>query len=279
MKKSIFTFITLSFFSMAAMAQACGTNGSSVCSPDGSQTTPGFPNMSNVPCIVKATAYDYSIQFNMYDQFNFQGQQSVDSIEFVSIGNLPCGLCWAVNKASKIYAANEDGCLKITGTTNDASGQYKLALALKAWINGNPVGLSIPASLVDQTGIRILLRVKDNAGANCPNADTSSSANNLTATTGCPVGINDIAGNVTEFQVMPNPMNSQAKVSFYAEKAGDYTLKVVDITGKQVMVTVMDVKQGYNETLIDRNGLPAGVYFLNLSNGQGTITKRFAITE
>jgi hypothetical protein len=278
MKKIIFTFLTISSF-VLTYAQPCGTNGSSVCSPDGSQTTPGFQDMSTVPCAVKAVYYDYNLQFNMFDQFNFQGQQSVDSIEFVSIGNLPCGLCWAVNKETKRYTANEDGCLKIVGSTNDNSGQYKLALSLKAWINGNPVGITVPASLVDQTGIRLIFRVKDNAGANCPNADTASNANNLTATTGCPVGISDLNGNVSEFQIMPNPMNNQAKVTFYAEKGGSYTLKVVDVTGKQLLVTPMDVKQGYNETTVERNNLPTGVYFLYLTDGQSTLTKRFTVAE
>jgi hypothetical protein len=215
----------------------------------------------------------------MFDQFNFQGQQTVDSMEFVSIGNLPCGLCWAVNDADKRYAAFEDGCIKISGTTNDASGQYKLTLSLKAWINGNPVGITVPASLVDQTGIALYLRVKDNAGANCPNVDTASNANNLTASASCPVGINDVAENVSEFRILPNPMTNAAVVSFFSEKTETYTLKIADLTGKLIHSEELDVKQGYNTTAVNRNGLPAGMYFLYLTDGKGTITKKFSIAD
>jgi hypothetical protein len=131
---------------------------------------------------------------------------------------------------------------------------------------------------VDQTGIALYFRVKD-VGNNCPNVDTSANANNLTASSNCPVGVNDIAGNVSEFKVLPNPMNSEANVSFFSEKQGNYTLTVADLTGKQVYVTGLEVKQGYNNTTIYRNSLPTGMYFLYLSDGKSTVTKRFSIAD
>lgn len=279
MRKLISTILSVSAFVLIGNAQPCGTNGPSACSPTGGPASGGFQDLNTVACAEKGVAYSGTIQFTMFDQFNFQGQQTVDSMEFVSITNLPCGLCWAVNQADKRYTANEDGCISITGTTNDASGQYKLALSLKAWINGTPVGITVPASLVDQTGIALYLRVKDNAGANCPNVDTASSANNLTASSSCPVGINDIAGNVSEFKIVPNPMNSQANVSFFSAKQDTYTMTVADLTGKQVYVTELEVKQGYNNATISRNELPTGMYFLYLTDGKNTITKRFTIAD
>lgn len=279
MRKIISTILSISAFALISNAQPCGTNGPNACSPTGGPANGGFQAMNTVPCAEKGVAYSQSIQFTMFDQFNFQGQQTVDSMEFVSIGNLPCGLCWAVNDADKRYAAYEDGCIKISGTTNDASGQYKLTLSLKAWINGNPVGITVPASLVDQTGIALYVRVKDNAGANCPNVDTASSANNLTASSSCPVGVQDLAGNVSEFRILPNPMNSTASVSFFSERTETYTLKVADLTGKLVYTEELDVKQGYNNTTINRNSLPAGMYFLYLTDGRSTITKRFSIAD
>ncbi|MCW5908248.1 MAG: T9SS type A sorting domain-containing protein [Chitinophagales bacterium] len=279
MKKLFFTLFSVSSLFALINAQPCGGDGPSVCTPTGGPASGGFQDPNTIVCAIQGTPYTYTTQFTMFSQFNFQGQQQVDSIEFVSIGNLPCGLCWAVNKANKRYVADEDGCLTISGTTNDPVGQYKFALSLKAWINGNPVGITVPPSLVDQTGIALYIRVKSGAPVLCPNVDTSANANNLTASASCPVGINELAGSISEFKIMPSPMNSQATVSFYAEKQGNFTLRVTDVTGKEVIVSEMEVKQGYNTAIIDRNGLPAGLYFLNVSDGKNVVTKRFSIAD
>ncbi len=279
MKKIISTFF-IALCATAAFAQACNSgNGSFVCTPSGGPAAGGFDDMNTVPCIEKTVYYEHAIQFTMFNQFNFLGQQSVDSIEFVSIDNLPCGICWAVNQADKRYSANEDGCLKFSGTTNDPEGQYKCALALKAWINGQLSPVTVPANLVDQTGIRLFTRVKAQGGSNCPNVDTSVAANNLTASVGCPTAIKDVAGNVTELSVMPNPMNSTAEVRFSVAAAGNYTLSLTDMTGKLVMTRVLEVKTGDNVASIERNNLAEGIYFLSLSDGKNAITKRLTITQ
>lgn len=279
MKKLIFTFLSISALAFNVSAQHCAApDGSGICTPTGGPQTGGFDAPSAVPCAVQGTAYNHAMQFTMFSNFSFQGEQNVDSIEFVSIENLPCGLCWAVNKTTKRYAANEDGCLNISGTTADADGQYKLAISLKAWINGQATGLTIPASLVDQTGIRLFLRVKTANGA-CVSVDTSSSANNLSASVSCPTGIADVEAGVSSFNIVPNPVVNQAAVNFVAETNAVYSLRVTDITGKEVIVKQIDAVTGQNTATIERNSLPAGVYFLSLNKGGSTATRRFTISE
>ncbi len=277
MKKVIFTlaFFSSVLFSTGTFAQACGS--SNGCNPTGGPSSGGFEPASATPCAEQGTPYSHAIQFSMFDQFNFQGQQSVDSIQITSIDNLPCGLCWSVNKASKTYAANEDGCISITGTTYNPAGQYKLALALKAWINNNATGLPIPASLVDQTGIKLLIRVNAPQG-NCVTADTSAGANNLTAVN-CNVGIDDMAADFSSVKLTPNPMNSNGTLSFVSEKTAVYTIRISDATGKVVATKELEATAGVNNTTIDRNGLPAGVYLLQLTDGARVVTNRFSITE
>ena len=278
MKKLISTLL-LSCTLAYGFSQACGNNGGSVCSPDGSLSSPGFADMNTVPCAERQVAYSAVLQFQMFDVFNFLGQQSVDSIEFVSIDNLPCGICWAVNQTDKRYSANEYGCVKFSGTTNDAAGQYKLGLALKAWINGAAQAQNIPASLTDQTGIRLILRVKDNGSSNCPNVDTAANSPlNLTASLSCPVGINEVA-KVSLISIVPNPMTSQAAVNLVAAEAGVYTLTVTDMTGKAVETKTVELKTGANTTVIERNNMAAGVYFLQVSDGKNVVTRRFSVSE
>lgn len=260
-------------------AQSCGNDGPGACTPLGGPASGGFGNLNDIPCIVKNSAYTGNLQFTMFSNFNFQGQQNIDSIEFISFNNLPCGICWSVNKASKRYKANEDGCIKFSGSTNDASGQYKLNASFKAWINGGPQPITVPASLADDAGVRIILRVKDDASANCPNVDTSSGAPNLTATTGCPVGIEDISNNITYLTVSPNPFTQNAVVSFSSTQNGNYTLRVIDLNGRTLQEKKLDVTVGTNQTEIQRGNLATGVYFISVHDGKNAISKRFTITD
>ena len=280
MKKLFFTLciISSSAFITQVNAQACGNNGPNACSPTGGPSGGGFQDPSTVTCATQGVAYNNAMQFSMFSAFNFLGQQSVDSIEFVSVENLPCGLCWSVNKANKRYSANEDGCLNISGTTTDVAGQYKLAISVKAWINNQTSVNTIPASLFDQTGIHLFLRVKTNGG-NCVTVDTSAGANNLTASVNCPTGINELNSGVSVVNISPNPMNSEADLSFVAEKNAAYTVRIADVTGKEVSVKQLEGRAGENHTTIERNNLPAGVYFLSLTDGRNAVTKRFSVTE
>src|ERR1700733_9227412 len=104
MKKIIFTSIIISSIcANMAFGQFCGSSGPSSCTPANSLPNPGFENPDSIPCAVQGVFYSYSIQFKMFNQFNFIGENTVDSIQFdqvyTGVGNLPCGLCWSTNKA------------------------------------------------------------------------------------------------------------------------------------------------------------------------------------
>lgn len=278
MKKLLLTSFAIAVAFVSANAQACAA-GAPSCLPQGTQNDPGFESPFNVPCAEKGISYTYNVQFKMFTNFSFQGEQSVDSIEFVSISNLPCGLCWNVDQADKRYLANEDGCLHISGTTNDAAGQYELNMVLKAWINGGTTAINVPASLTKQAGIRYFLRVKDNGG-NCAALDTAQNATYQTANAAnCVTGINDIVSEVSGLQLMPNPMSNQATVNFIAANSGVYTLTVTDVTGKTVSTKQVDVYAGANTTTIERNGLPVGSYFLIVNDGKTNVTRRFTVAD
>lgn len=279
MKKLFTTLFASAYYVGSIVAQACGTNGPGVCTPQGGPAGGGFGDVNTFACAEQGVAYDYSIQFTMFSSFTFQGTQSVDSIEFVSLENLPCGLCWAVNEADKRYNANQDGCIRITGTTNDPAGQYKLSFALKAWINGTPVGLNVPASLTEQAGIKLYLRVKAQ-GSNCPNADTTSAfQGNLTATTGCPVSVNDVNSVANNVAVFPNPMTTYTTVSFTTEQSENVTVSLVDVTGKILLQQTVETVAGENTTRIEQANLANGVYFIQISNGKSTVSKKLTVNN
>ena len=110
MKKILLAILTISastFFN-AANAQWCGTVSSCIGSPT---TQPGFPAPDSLPCVHQGVAYNSSVSFKMFSSFNYLGQHQLDSVTVDTIYNLPCGLCWSLNKASKTYSPNEIGCM------------------------------------------------------------------------------------------------------------------------------------------------------------------------
>ena len=214
----------------------------------------------------------------MYAQFTYIGTHDLDSITINTIGNLPCGLCWSLNKASKTYAANEFGSLNITGTTSDAIGQYNLRLNITAYLTANPgVGQTITPNTVDAAGIKIWLRVSN--GVVCASVDTSQNGVDQVAATGCPLGINEVEANVSAVNVMPNPMNSSTTLSFTAEKNAAYSMKITDVTGKVVSVKEIAARAGVNNTTIERGNLSAGLYIISLTDGVSSVTRKLSITE
>jgi len=275
---STLSFIALVFLNFSAQSQACSSPTTGT--PLGGPANGGFDAPDVSPCVVQGTAYTHDIQFTMFSAFDFLGHQNVDSIQFLGVDNLPCGLCWGTDQADNRYTASEDGFLRIQGTTNDAAGQYKFALTLRAWINGGATGQDIPANLVDQTGTRLFIRVKTAAGA-CANTDTSVNAANLNSSGATCTGLNvaEVSDLFSSLQLVPNPMNTNATLSFVSSKNAIYTIRITDVTGKTVSSNEFEAKIGVNATSVERNNLPAGVYFLSITDGKNVTTRRFSITE
>ena len=278
MKKLLLIILTFTatFAFNNANAQWCGTVNNTITDPS---TPAGFPIPDSIACATQGTPFSVAIPFKMYAQFNYIGVHDLDSITIVSINNLPCGLCWSLNKASNTYAANEFGSLNITGTTHDAVGQYNLRLTIKAYLSSNPgVSQTITPNTVDAAGIKIWLRVTAN-GTACVSVDTSQNGVNQVAATTCPTGINEVAENVSSVNVMPNPMNSGATLSFAAEKNAAYSMKITDVTGKVVSVKEIAAIAGMNTTTIERGNLSAGIYIISLTDGVSSVTKKLSIAE
>jgi len=240
----------------------------------------GFPDPNTIPCAVQGVSHSDTIYFQMYSNFNFQGQQSIDSVTLDTFFNLPCGLCWTLNKASRTYAANEFGVLYVTGTTNDAVGQYNLRLQVTAYINHDPTGVFIQnPNEVDAAGIKMWLRVSASAGS-CAMVDTSVNGVDQVAATSCPsAGIEEVPETFTRVNLAPNPMSLSTVLSFTSGKNATLTVKVTDITGKLISVKEMEANPGLNTAVIEKGKLSAGIYLLTLSDGTTSITRKITVVE
>ena len=81
-------------------------------------------------------------------------------------------------------------------------------------------------------------------------------------------------------QNYPNPFNPRTVVSFSLPVAGDVSLKVYDVRGREVQTLVNErLNTGTYETRFDGSGLTSGVYFYRLMSGDFAETKRMLLIK
>ncbi len=177
--KQIYVFLTAFLFVAYSNAQ--------VCTPDPGVTSGFSPISSNVSCVDKGQPFSEVFTFVIPAS---AGGFPVSSVAFTSIDNLPSGFTYVFNQTPATYTGGSSGCVTISGTTNDACGQYKILLNVTV-----DVGIPISGELGDlsaQYGLTgfepLYLRVKETAGT-CP--AVNANGQNFTADQSC-----GIAGSV-----------------------------------------------------------------------------------
>lgn len=74
--------------------------------------------------------------------------------------------------------------------------------------------------------------------------------------------------------VYPNPANDFTTVLFTAEEAGEYTLRLTDISGKELVNRIQSFNIGENTVQLKTNDLPKGVFLVHVSNAsQSEVSK------
>lgn len=111
--------------------------------------------------------------------------------------------------------------------------------------------------------------------------DSLLSASIVALTVQGPVGIKEVATatEVITTNLYPNPANSASLLTYKIDKAENISIKIADITGKVVRTYNEGNKSGINKFLISTNDLPNGLYFVNITGGEKTITKKLTINH
>lgn len=289
--KAIFLVVGL-FAGFAASAQ------SSPCYIDAQYTEPGlYPLPDSLPCFVgNCVCNDVTIQFINFDSATVAGQRvRVDYIIIDSILNLPCGINWATSNdysaTRNRFENQEKGCIRLFGATNDAAGQYKLKIKVKAKVSLLPSEVPYEAEAL---GFRVDVRLINNRTDSCPAIDTTANAVLKTAsciprnffpyTFDAPpilcaypcVGVNEISS-INYFSFYPNPTANASTVSFTADKAASYTARIVNLYGQEVSREVIEVQAGANAHPIDVSALASGIYLFTISDGANITSYRFVV--
>jgi len=284
--KKIFTLLAASFIAATSFAQLC---------VPGQLTEERFiPSPDSTACIERNVAYSLVFRVRIPQA---AGTFNIQYMIIDSVTNMPPGLTAVMNKPfGTQYAAGETGCVTLAGTTSSAAGQYRLGLYVRLKVTAIPVALSGDLyTIASGQGVAgaeryiIYLSLTESNGT-CPCIDTTGQTplKSIKPYTGSekqcsfrakpfPLGISDINSLVSGLNIVPNPFSSNATVEFNAEVAGNYTARITNLIGKEVMRKSEDVTIGSNSISINRNDLAAGVYFFSLSNGKSLLTKRFII--
>ncbi|HMS35143.1 MAG TPA: T9SS type A sorting domain-containing protein [Ignavibacteria bacterium] len=81
-------------------------------------------------------------------------------------------------------------------------------------------------------------------------------------------------------QNYPNPFNPSTKISFDLPVDGKVSLKIFDMSGKELMTLVNEVKTaGYYSVSFNASSLSSGVYFYSLSADNFTATKKMMLIK
>lgn len=273
MKNIFFTLCSLLILCNIATAQYCGMSGPSVCDDTSTLTAPGFsPISDSLAPFTNGELSSVVIKFENYDTVPSTTFPMI-SLEIDSITNLPGGLCWAMNDSNNTYGSLQKGCIKISGTVCAPPGQYRVHV----WASINNAFLG-----VDLVGYGLVYFVRvNNAGDTITPVDSVGAdflSYNQTAI-GCSAGVNDLEATISSLALYPNPMSSSTQVKFNSIKTCQMTERITNIIGAEVHTATRSVRAGSNSFTIERNNLPAGVYFYSLTEGQTVITKRMIISD
>lgn len=86
-----------------------------------------------------------------------------------------------------------------------------------------------------------------------------------------------------ELQVLPNPITNNAMIKYSLPKSGKVNLLISDITGRTIQVLRQTFEQAGSYTIQfssksnSKRKLSAGIYFITLTTGEGSITKKILI--
>lgn len=274
MKKIFFTLLTCGFLYNAANAQYCGApggpgpaSGPGVCDTI-ALSKPGFsPTTDSLAPMVNGQASTTVIYFQNYDSVPLIGR--MNSLKIDSITNLPPGTCWSMGSANNTFGNKQNGCIRISGTPNGPIGVYKINVYAS-------INAGFKVNLERDAGLKYFIRLMNDGDA-VRTLDTSQNSSFMPY---YPLSVNEVEGAaISSLNVYPNPMNNRAEVKFNSARNTTMTERITNIIGGEISKVTREIRTGANTFSLDRNHLPAGVYFYSLSEGNNIVTKRLIVTD
>jgi hypothetical protein len=87
------------------------------------------------------------------------------------------------------------------------------------------------------------------------------------------VGVNEFADKIN-LNIYPNPSNGNFIISFNPQIPEDYTIKLLNAKGQEILYRTINKKQGEIKEDVDIRAFSKGIYLLQISSSNGITTKR-----
>ncbi|MEI7802162.1 MAG: T9SS type A sorting domain-containing protein, partial [Bacteroidota bacterium] len=172
------------------------------------------------------------------------------------------------SNTSKVYSI-----AAVTGATS-----YTWTITGGAQFVGSSTGASVTVKYTNATSTSATLSVKAN------NACGSSAAKTLAITVnlGCrddeSVTVENNLSAISDLNLYPNPTSGNVQITFVSVQETEYTIKVVDLLGKEISKEIFTAVEGNNLANLDLSNLSKGLYFVSvIVEGEEIKTMRLAI--
>lgn len=109
------------------------------------------------------------------------------------------------------------------------------------------------------------------------NVNNSSDSVQVTVRYNSPTNIKELNRSLQTVQLSPNPAESNTSLKLNAADAFSGQLNMFNSLGSMVKSENVSIHKGENKVNINVSELPQGIYFLTLSAGEATITKRLIV--
>ena len=160
---------------------------------------------------------------------------------------------------------NDSASTLISAGTAPFTGSYKPESPLSAFNGQNPFG-------------NWIFRVNDNAASDTGRVMNYCMNIYYNAITG--VNNNSLPFSYILEQNYPNPFNPSTSIRYSVPEAGQVTLKVFDVSGRQVAVLVNEMKQqGVYSVDFNASELASGVYFYRIEAGEFSAVKKMMLIK
>ena len=271
MKKIYFSIVGL-LFSASTIFAGVG------CTIDTTNTHFFSPGPDSIPCIERTVSYTQIIQIHVPQTIDigpFVGFPAgiiilhVDSLNIDSITGFPTGLSYGINPPSGHFLGGDNGCTLVTGTTNDPTGNYPLAVHGIISVSGIPQGFGFPPDTIFQLqqaqAMSNMFKLSvDVINQGDPCRPVVSGVKNFSA------DLNSL------IQVYPNPSNGNFELRLNAGRRVSGEIIVTDIAGRKIYSQQLDVV-GLYSTNINLSQFGKGLYTLQLRTADGFASKNISI--
>jgi hypothetical protein len=76
-------------------------------------------------------------------------------------------------------------------------------------------------------------------------------------------------------KLFPNPAQQDVSLAFSSKKAGDYQLRITDLTGKTMLTSNQTANVGVNAARVNVSNLVPGLYLAEIRSGESVQTIKF----